>query len=66
MVDAAIGIFKVTTAKEMTDAGSESWSKAVSSAIAAYNANSNSAPMNSSPEKVKGTPVLQWDMESVV
>ena len=53
VVDAAIGTLKVMIAKEMTDAGSESWAKAAAMAVKACNGNSHSSLMNTAPEDVK-------------
>ena len=63
VVDAAIGSLKVTIAKEMVDTGSESWVKALRLAVKAHNANSHPALMNSAPDDVKDTPVLQYELE---
>ncbi len=58
VVDAAIRAFNVTMAEEMTDAGTDSWSKAVSPAAQAYSANSRGALMNTAPEDLRAMPVL--------
>ena len=63
VVDGAIRTIKIMIAKEMVDTESESWAKAVPLAVKAYNSNSHSALMNSAPEDVKGTPVLQYELE---
>ncbi len=52
VVDAAIRTLRVAIAKETTDARSESWAKAASPAVKAYNSNSHAAPMGSAPEDV--------------
>ncbi len=62
-VDAAIGTPNVTLAKQMINAGSESWAKAAAMAVVACNANSHNALMNTAPEDVRETPVLQYDLE---
>ncbi len=63
MVLAAIRTLKVKIAKEMTDAGSDSWAKAVLPAVKAYSANRHSALINSAPEDVKDTPFVQYELE---
>ena len=63
VVDRAIGSLKASIAKEMVDTGSESWAKALPLAVKAHNSNSHPALLGSAPEDVKGTPVLQYELE---
>ena len=63
VVDAAIKNLKEMIAKEMVDTSSDSWSKALPAAVKAKNSNSHPALMNSAPEDVKGSAVLQYELE---
>ena len=49
--------------KELTDSRSENWTKAMSNAANAINGNSHSALMKSAPNDVKGSAVLQYELE---
>ena len=63
VVDSAIRNLKITIAKDMVDTSSESWSRALPAAVKAHNSNSHPALLGSAPEDVKGTPVLQYELE---
>ena len=47
----------------MTAKSSDSWLDSLPAAVKAYNANSHAAIMNTAPEDVKNTPVLQYELE---
>jgi len=63
VVDAAIRTLKDTLKKDMTAKSNDSWLKSLPAAVKAYNGNSHSAVLNSAPEDVKSTPVLQYELE---
>ena len=63
VVDAAIRSIKTTIAKTMVDASDDSWAKALPAAVRARNSNSHPALLGSAPEDVKGTPLLQCQLE---
>ena len=63
VVDAAIRTLKDTLKKDMTAKSSDSWLDSLPAAVKAYNANSHAAIMNTAPEDVKNTPVLQYELE---
>ncbi len=63
MVDAAVRTLNVMTAKELVDSASDSWARAAPMAVKAYRSNSHTALMVSTPEDVKGIPVLQYELE---
>ena len=50
-------------AKEMVETGSDSWVKALPLAVKSYNANSHTALMKSAPRDVRGSTVLQYELE---
>ena len=47
----------------MVETGSDSWAKALPEAVLAYNADSHTALMKSAPQDVKGSAVLQYELE---
>ena len=63
VVDAAIRTIKTSIAKEMVENESDSWVKALPNAVKAYNENSHTALMKSAPQDVKGSTVLQYELE---
>jgi len=63
VVDAAIRTLKDTLKKDMTAKSSDSWLDSLPAAVKAYNGNSHAAILNTAPEDVKSTPVLQYELE---
>ena len=63
VVDATIKTLKDIMKKDLTDSRSENWTKALSSASQAINTNSHPALMNSAPNDVKGSTLLQYALE---
>jgi hypothetical protein len=63
VVDASIKTLKDIMKKELTDNKSESWTKALPKAATSLNSNSHPALMNSAPNDVKGSAVLQYELE---
>ena len=63
VVDASIKTLKDIMKKELTDTKTQSWTKALPKAAAALNANSHSALLNSTPDDVKGSSLLQYELE---
>jgi hypothetical protein len=63
VVDAAIRTLRTTIAKTMVDQSDDSWARALPLAVQAHNANSHPALMGSAPADVKGTPLLQYQLE---
>jgi hypothetical protein len=63
VVDAAIRTIKASIAKEMVETESDSWVKALPLAVRAYNGNSHTALMKSAPRDVRGSTVLQYELE---
>jgi hypothetical protein len=63
VVDATTRTLKDIMKKDMTAQKSESWVDALPKAVAAYNANSHGGILNSAPEDVPKSKVLQYELE---
>lgn len=63
VVDATTRTLKDIMKKEMTAKNSDSWVDALPKAVQAYNANSHSGILNSAPEDVPKSNVLQYELE---
>ena len=63
VVDASIKTLKDIMKKDLTDNRSENWTKAMAKATTAANSNSHSALMGSTPNDVKGSDDLQYELE---
>ena len=63
VVDAAIKSLRDYMKKDQTAARSDNWTKALERATTAHNTNSHSALMGSAPADVKGSKVLQFELE---
>ncbi len=63
VVDATTRTLKDIMKKEMTAKESDSWVAALPKAVEAYNANSHSGILNSAPEDVPKSKVLQYELE---
>ena len=64
VVDATTRTLKDIMKKEMTAKGSDSWVAALAPAVAAYNSNSHSGILNSAPQDVPYSNVLQYELEA--
>ena len=63
VVDASIKTLKDIMKKELTDTKTHSWTKALPKAATALNANSHSALIDSAPDDVKDSSLLQYELE---